>query len=80
MVNSFYRRLLLIIFACTILANCGTKFACGPEFGAPPERAFWCAPLTALGEYFTVQPPPPPPPQPTVKCDKTLGERECRAL
>ena len=60
------------------LGGCGTGLACNNEFGAPPERALWCAPSSDLSKIlFEVQPPPPPPPPETVHCVKTLAERDC---
>ncbi|MEK9945642.1 MAG: hypothetical protein VW999_06625 [Alphaproteobacteria bacterium] len=61
------------------LGGCGTSFSCGSEFGAPPERAFWCAQPGEVGKFFQVPPPPAEPPPPTVTCTETLGERDCVA-
>jgi len=72
------RRYVLVGLALA-LSGCGTAFSCGPEFGAPPERAFWCAPAANVGEFFKVPPPPADPPPPTVECKKTLGDRDCVA-
>jgi hypothetical protein len=59
------------------LTGCGTSFSCGSEFGAPPERAFWCAQPGEIGKFFEVPPPPPEPTPPTVTCTETLGDRDC---
>lgn len=61
------------------LSGCGTAFSCGPEFGAPPERAFWCAPASDVGKFFEVPPPPPQPAPPAVTCTPILGQRDCVA-
>ncbi len=71
-------RAVALLWLAAALGGCGTGLACNNEFGAPPERALWCAPSSDLSKMlFDVQPPPPPPPQETVRCVKTLGEREC---
>ncbi|MEQ8248179.1 MAG: hypothetical protein RID42_10930 [Alphaproteobacteria bacterium] len=72
------RRYVIVGFV-LLLGGCGTSFSCGSEFGAPPERAFWCAPAADLGKFFEVPPPPPKPAPATVSCTKTLGERDCVA-
>ena len=61
------------------LSGCGTAFSCGSEFGAPPERAFWCAPAGEVGKFFEIPPPPADPAPPNVTCTETLGERDCIA-
>ncbi|NQV79982.1 MAG: hypothetical protein HQ495_05465 [Alphaproteobacteria bacterium] len=72
------RRYVFVGFALA-LSGCGTAFSCGSEFGAPPERAFWCAPASDVGKFFEVPPPPPEPQASPVICTKTLGERDCVA-
>ncbi len=72
------RRYVFVGFALA-LSGCGTAFSCGAEFGAPPERAFWCAPASDVGKFFEVPPPPPEPQASPVTCTKTLGERDCVA-
>ena len=79
-VVSFINNFLIILLISVFLTSCGTKFSCSPEFAPPPERAFWCAPITAIGDFFSVQPPPAKPSPPTIKCDETIGDRECKAL
>jgi hypothetical protein len=70
--------LLFVGFALT-LTSCGTAFSCGSEFGAPPERAFWCAPAGDAANFFKVPLPAADPALPTVTCAKTLGDRDCVA-
>lgn len=71
-------RAVALLWLAAALGGCGTGLACNNEFGAPPERTLWCAPSSDLSKMlFEVQPPPPPPPPETVRCVKTLGEREC---
>ena len=72
------RRLFFVGFALT-LTSCGTAFSCGSEFGAPPERAFWCAPASDIGKFFEIPPPAADPAPPSVTCAKTLGDRDCVA-
>jgi len=71
-------RAMAVLWFAAALGGCGTGLACNNEFGAPPERALWCAPSSDLSKIlFEVPPPPAPPPPETVRCVKTLGEREC---
>lgn len=71
-------RLVALLWAGAALGGCGTGLACNNEFGPPPERMLWCAPSKDLSKIlFEVQPPPPPPPPPTVRCEPTLGARDC---
>ena len=72
------RRLFFVGFA-LILTSCGTAFSCGSEFGAPPERAFWCAPASDIGKFLEIPPPAADPAPPSVTCAKTLGDRVCVA-
>jgi hypothetical protein len=72
------RRLFFVGFALT-LTSCGTAFSCGSEFGAPPERAFWCAPAGDVGKFFETPLPAADPAPPTVTCTETLGDRDCVA-
>ncbi|MDC0074689.1 hypothetical protein OAK17_07530 [Alphaproteobacteria bacterium] len=67
---------ILFILLNLLLTGCGTRFACAPEFGRPPEREFWCAPLSSFGEFFTVQPKAIPQKE-KVKCIDTIGDKEC---
>lgn len=71
-------RVVALLWAGAVLGGCGTGLACNNEFGPPPERALWCAPSKDLSKIlFEVPPPPPPPPAPTVRCEPTLGARDC---
>ena len=74
------RRLFFVGLA-LMLTSCGTAFSCGAEFGAPPERALWCAPVGDIEKFFkvprTIADPAPPPP--IVTCTETLGDRDCVA-
>ena len=70
------RRLALVPVLAGILAACGTAISCNNEFGAPPEREFWCAPTNELGKYFRVKKPRPVPAE-TIQCVETLGEADC---
>jgi hypothetical protein len=72
------RRLFFVGFVLT-LTSCGTAFSCGSEFGAPPERAFWCAPAADFGKFFVIPLPAVDPGPPTVTCTETLGDRDCVA-
>jgi hypothetical protein len=73
------RRLFFLGFALT-LTSCGTAFSCGSEFGAPPERAFWCAPAGDVGKFFVIPLPVEDPVPPTVTCTETLGDHDCVAV
>ena len=71
------RRVFMFVGLGLALASCGTAMTCGHEFGAPPERAFWCATdVQDIGKLFwpRVQEEPAPP---TVTCVETLAERDC---
>lgn len=71
-------RVVALLWGGALLGGCGTGLACNNEFGPPPERALWCAPSKDLSKIlFEVPPPPAPPPAPTVRCEPTLGARDC---
>lgn len=76
------RRLSFVGLALT-LTSCGTALSCGAEFGAPPERALWCAPVGDIEKFFkvprTIADPAPSPSLPIVTCTETLGDRDCVA-
>lgn len=70
-------RSVALLFALSILTGCGTGMACGNKFGAPPERDFWCSPVSDLGKYFQAPPKVVPPKQAPVTCIPTLGDGQC---
>ena len=82
----FLRSLNKIIFIFAILlmvAGCGTQFTCSDEVAAPPEREFWCSPISKVGKIFFVQKnyrDNEKNNKETVKksvCEDTIGEKEC---
>ena len=70
------KRLAFMAVLVGILAGCGTALSCNNEFGAPPEREFWCAPIDELGKYFRVQDARITPEE-EVECVESLGQNEC---
>lgn len=66
----------LVLFLAAVLSGCGTALSCGNEFGAPPEREFWCSSPGDIGKFFRTQAPPEAPAE-TVQCVETLGIPDC---
>ncbi len=78
------KNFLFFMVLVNLLASCGTQLSCKPEIGAPPEREFWCSPITKIGNFFTVSKQ-----YTKVKtninnsekdaahCEETIGEKEC---
>ncbi len=71
------RRVLNALILTAVLSGCVAALSCGPEFGAPPERALWCSSPEDFAKSFTSIPPPPEVPAETVQCVETLGDRDC---
>ncbi len=71
------KRVLNALCLSAVLSGCGTALTCGNEFGAPPEREFWCSSPGDLGKFFRSTPPPVEVPVETVQCVDTLGDPDC---
>ena len=70
------RRIFMFVGFGLALASFGTAMSCGHEFGAPPERAFWCSDVQDIGKLFRPRVQEAPPPA-SVTCVKTLAEFDC---
>lgn len=71
------KRVLNALILTAVLSGCITALSCGPEFGAPPERALWCSSPGDFANFFMSTPPPLEVPAETVQCVETLGDRDC---
>ena len=85
----FYKKnIIIIIFSAFFLTSCGTQFTCSPEIGAPPERAFWCSPVSKIGSFFSLQKNYKRNNQNSTSkennnktlCEKTIGDKECNKV
>ena len=81
------KNIIVILFSAFFLTSCGTQFTCSPEIGAPPERAFWCSPVSKIGSFFSLQKNYKSNQTSTSKeknnknlCEKTIGDKECNKV